>query len=218
MSLPAFALRLAARQTLLGSTWAGDNVLDTSGLIVETGRDEPQLSIVIETAWVSQRRVCLSLTLALHGRFLIDGENGEAQPAWVVAGADAASERALDILAHQSLDALRNGGGDWGKVLRGLASIESVRHERGEPGVAQRVVVLELEAEGEPAASVNAKWRALLDELDAAGPRLAAEKSAVAVMLGKGAIDSAALGLSVGVGVADAYPKAVAKPKKPRKG
>lgn len=219
MSLTSLALRTAARQALIGATAAGANVFDTGGRIEETGQDLPQFSIVIDTVWVKGRQLALSLTIAIHVRMLVDDEENGLIAPWLVAPTSPQAERALDIVAHQAVAALKQGRSCWAKAFRGLADVQTVAHDHGEIGSAQRTVVLHIDAEAEPVGVAKGPWAELVNELDCAGDLVAAERMAIVSMLESVSLPVIEMNLDAGMSYVDAYgsPEDDAKPAAKKK-
>mgnify|MGYP003386628392 CR=1 FL=1 len=224
MSLTSLALRTAARQALIGATLAGSNVFDTGGRIDETGQDLAQFSIVVDTGSVKGRQVVLSLTIAIHIRMVVeDEENGGLIAPWLLSPTSPQAERALDIVSHQVVATLKHGRSCWAKLFRSLSEVQMVQHEHGEPGLAQRTVIMHIDAEGEPAGDPKGPWLELVNELEANGDAVAAERLAIVSMLNGVGVLVSKLNLDAGVSYADVYAspepraEAIAK-KKPAKG
>lgn len=106
MSLFATALRFATVETLRGQTIAGAHVYDTAGDIGPSDADVARAAIVVETAESLGRRFVLSITLSVMVRDVAVSETGDAAIVWQTAPATPATERALDLMAHQIVVAL----------------------------------------------------------------------------------------------------------------
>lgn len=220
MALTAFALRLAAREALRGSTWAGADVFDTLGRITDLDKPGPRFAVVIATDETSERGVRMTLTLSVFALFEVVTEDGPALD-WQVPVTTFAAEFALDVLERQVLGVLKHGGG-WADAFRKLAPDASYRVVWADNIVAaQRVLVLEAMAEPEPKAKApSAAWQAWLAEVEHAQTIGEAERKAImssfAIELAEP--DWAALGLSGGIDLAAIKAAKSDKPARARKG
>lgn len=204
MALTSFALRLAAREALRGSTWAGADVFDTLGRITDLDRPGPRFAIVIATDETSERGVRMTLTLSVFALFEVATEQGTALD-WQVPVTTPAAEFALDVLERQVLTVLKTGGG-WADVFRKLAPDANYRVVRTDNLIAaQRMLVIEAMAEPEPKTKpTSGAWASWLAEVEHAVTISAPERQAImsALAMEPTEPDWAALGLSGGVDLA----------------
>lgn len=219
MALTSFALRLAAREALRGSTWAGADVFDSLGRITDLDKGGPRFAIVIATDETSERGVRMTLTLSVFALFEIMTEDGPALD-WQVPVTTPAAEFALDVLERQVLAVLKSGGG-WANVFRQLAPDANYRVVRTDNLVAaQRMLVIEAMTEPEPKAkATSAPWQAWLGEVAHASTISQSERHAImaALALEMSEPDWSALGLSGGVDLA-AVKAATSPSEKPPRG
>lgn len=223
MSFATFAVRTAARQALLGSTWAGGDVFDTAGFINEIREDRPRFSIVVEVDSAQERSVRLAVTLTMLNRFVVPTEDDEGyRVAWLSPPSSKAGEAALDVLEGQVVRALGNAKNGWGFALNAGAELLGRQMLHGaDRGEARRVLFLDFNLR---ATGVHSKeWQPFIDEVEGS-PALREEQAALIALQAAtvAAFDWSALGLDPGLAFETAYPGSVTpvaapKPKAARK-
>ena len=193
MSIVRYALRLAAKQALLGKTFAEDRVINSAiGELAAVVNSEPRPIVLLYTddsttrpgreLYTAGEEGTVTLTMLLGVAGAHTATNGETT--FRFPHTDESMETIIDLMERQIRTALLDPMNPWAEVWRkvggNVVTWKSVRGASAEQGAryAARLVTLECRVIDDPPPSIGAEgagtvWNELLGLMAAAGGPLA---------------------------------------------